>query len=85
LPLRAGLFARLRRIVIKGENSEWDKTSWVTIDHVNTLFQQVRNDEAIIAWIIIPGKLIAEFKPGSKVVRVQTHGKEDCTGEIVIE
>ena len=85
MPLRAGLFARLCRIVIKGENSEWDKTSWVTIDHVNTLFQRVRNNEAIIVWIIIPGKLIAEFEPGSKAVRVQTHGKEDCTGEILIE
>ena len=85
LPLRAGLFARLGRIVIKGTNSEWDKTSQVTIDDINTLIHRVKDQETIIAWIIIPGKLIAKFEPGTKVVRVQTPGKEACTGEIVIE
>jgi len=85
LPLRAGLFARLRRIVIKGTNSEWDKNSQVTIEDINTIIPRVKNQETIIAWIIIPGKLIANFEPGTKEVRVQTPGKEDCIGEIVIE
>jgi hypothetical protein len=79
------LFARLGRIVIKGTNSEWDKTSQVTIDDINTLIHRVKDQETIIAWMIIPGKLIAKFEPGTKTVRVQTPGKEDCAGEIVIE
>jgi hypothetical protein len=85
LPLRAGLFARLRRIVIKGTISEWDKTSQVTIEDINVIIQRVKNQETIIAWIIIPGKLIANFEPGTKEARVRTAGKEDCIGEIVIE
>jgi 2',3'-cyclic-nucleotide 2'-phosphodiesterase (5'-nucleotidase family) len=85
LPLRAGLFARLRRIVIRGTNSEWDKTSQVTIDNINTIIPRLKDQETIVAWIIIPGKLIAKFEPGTKEVRVQTPGKEDCTGEMVIE
>jgi len=84
-PFNAWLFARLRRIVIKGGNSEWDRTSQVTIDDINTVFRRVKDQETIIAWIIIPGKLIAKFEPGTKPVRVQTPGKEDCTGAIVIE
>jgi hypothetical protein len=85
LPLRAGLFARLQRIVIKGTNSEWVITSHVTIEDINTIIQRVKDQETIIAWIIIPGKLIAKFEPGTKEVRVQTPRKEDCTGEIIIE
>jgi hypothetical protein len=85
LPLRAGLFARLRRIIIKGSNSEWDKESEVTIDDIKILVQRLKDQETIIAWIIIPGKLIAKFEPGTKEVRVQTPGKDDCIGEIVIE
>ena len=85
LPLQAGLFAQLRRIVIKGTNSEWDRTSQVTIDDINTIIPRVKDQETIIAWIIIPGKLIAKFEPGTKEVRVQTPGKKNCTGEIVIE
>ena len=85
LLLRAGLFARLRRIVIKGTNSEWDKESEVTIDDIKILVQRLKDQETIIAWIIIPGKLIAKFEPGTKEVRVQTPGKDDCIGEIVIE
>jgi len=76
---------RLRRIVIKGTNSEWDKTSQVSIDDINTIIPLVKDQETIIAWIIIPGKLISKFEPGPKAVLVQTPGKEDCTGEIVIE
>jgi hypothetical protein len=85
LPLRAGLFARLRRIVIMGTNSEWDRESQVTIDDIKTLIRRVKDQDTIIAWIIIPGKLIAKFEPGIKEVRVQTPGKGECTGEIVIE
>jgi hypothetical protein len=85
LPLRAGLFARLRRIVIKGTNSEWDRTSQMAIEDINTIIQRAKDQETIIAWIIISGKLIAKFEPGTKEVRVVTPGKGDCTGEIVIE
>jgi hypothetical protein len=85
LPLRSGFFTRLRRIVIRGTNSAWDKTSEVTIDDVYTIFQRVRNDETIIAWIIIPGRLFANFEPGAKAVRVKSTGRGDCTGEILIE
>jgi hypothetical protein len=85
LPLRAGLFARLRRIVIKGTNAEWDKESELTIDDINAIISRVKDEDTIIAWIIIPGKLISKFEPGTKEVRVQTPGKDDCTGEIVIE
>jgi len=85
LPIRAGLFMRLRRVVIKGANSEWDKTSQVTIDGILTVFRRVKDQDTIFAWIIIPGKLIAKFESGPKAVRVQTPDKEDCTGEIVIE
>jgi protocatechuate 3,4-dioxygenase beta subunit len=85
LPLRSGFFARLRRIVIRGTNSAWDRTSQVTIDDVITIFQRDRNAETIIAWIIIPGRLFANYEPGAKEVRVKTTGKGDCTGEILIE
>ena len=57
----------------------------MTIDDIKVLIRRVKDQETIIAWIIIPGKLIANFKPGTKEVRVQIPGKEDCTGEIVIE
>jgi hypothetical protein len=85
LPLRAGLFAHLRRIVIKGTNSEWDKESEVTIDEIKVFIRRIKDQETIIAWIIIPGKLIAKFESGTKEVRVQTPGKGECTGGIVIE
>jgi len=68
-----------------GTNSEWDRESQVTIDDIKTLIRRVKDQDTIIAWIIIPGKLIAKFEPGIKEVRVQTPGKEDCTGEIIIE
>jgi hypothetical protein len=71
--------------VIKGTNAAWDRTSQVTIENINTIIQRVKDQETIIAWITIPGKLIASFEPGTKEIRVQTPGKEDCTGEIVIE
>ena len=57
----------------------------MTIDDIRTLIRRVKDQNTIIAWIIIPGKLIAKFEPGIKEVRVQTPGKEDCTGEIIIE
>ena len=79
------MFAQLRRIVIRGTNSAWDKTSRVSIDDVNTIFQRARNAETIIAWIIIPGRLFADFEPGAKEVRVKTTDRGDCTGEILIE
>ena len=75
----------MRRIVIMGTNSGWDRESEVAIDDIRTLIRRVKDQDKIIAWIIIPGKLIAKFEPGIKEVRVQTPGKEDCTGEIIIE
>ena len=71
--------------MIKGTNSEWDSASQVTIDDINIIIRHVKDQETIIAWIIIPGKLIAKIELGTKGVRVQTPGKDDCTGEIVIE
>ena len=85
LRLRPGAFARLRRIVIIGTNSEWDTESQVTIEDIKVLIRRVKDQETIIAWIIIPGKLISKIEPGTKEVRVQTPGKDDCTGEIEIE
>ena len=85
LPLRAGLFARLRRIVITGTNSDWTKENQVTIEDIKILIRRVKNQKTIIAWIIIPGKLIAKFESGTKEVRVQTPGKGECSGGIVIE
>jgi len=68
-----------------GTNSEWDRESQITIDDIRTIISRVKDQDKIIAWMIIPGKLIAKFEPGTKEVRVQTPGKEDCTGEIIIE
>ena len=79
------MFARLHRIVIRGTNSAWDRNSQVTIDDVYTIFQRARNDETILAWIIIPGRLFANFEPGAKAVHVKSSGRGDCTGEILIE
>jgi hypothetical protein len=75
----------MRRIVIKGTNSDWDKSSQVTIEGIRTVFRRVKDQETIIAWIIIPGKLIAKFEPGTKAVRVQTPGKGECSGGMMIE
>jgi hypothetical protein len=71
--------------MIVGANSEWDKTSQVTIDDIKTIIQRVKDENTITAWIIIPGKLLSAFEPGTQEVRVQTPGKDDCIGEIVIE
>jgi hypothetical protein len=57
----------------------------MAIEDINTIIQRAKDQETIIAWIIISGKLIAKFEPGTKEVRVVTPGKGDCTGEIVIE
>ena len=57
----------------------------MSIDDINTIIPLVKDQETIIAWIIIPGKLISKFEPGPKAVLVQTPGKENCSGEIVIE
>jgi len=75
----------LRRIVIKGTNSKWDKNSHVIIYDISTVFRWVKDQETIIAWIIIPGKLTAKFELGPKAVFVDTPGIENCSGEIVIE
>ena len=68
-----------------GTNSGWDRESEVSIDDIRTLIRRVKDQDTIVAWIIIPGKLIAKFEPGIKEVHVQTPGKGECTGEIVIE
>ena len=84
LPLKSGLLKpRLRRIVITGSNSNWDRNSEITIDDINFILKlRVENDK-ITALISIPPQLFG-FQPGVKDVTI-VKGSEICIGTLEVE
>ena len=54
LPLKAGILPRLRRIVINGEGSTWDRTSAVSIQDINIVIPLLKQSNRITAIIVIP-------------------------------
>lgn len=85
LPLKAGLFPRLRRIVITGnESANWNRTSKVSIEDIRLVIPLRIQPKQITAVILIPGKLFGRFTPGVKDVTVTT-GADVCTGTVTIQ
>jgi len=82
LPLNAGLLPHVRRIVITGENSNWDRSTAVSIEDVKVVIPLRVQPTKIIAVIVIPSTLTC-FMPGEKEVGVAT-GAELCTSRIYI-
>jgi hypothetical protein len=82
LPLNAGLLPHVRRIVITGENSNWDRSTAVSIEDVKIVIPLWVQPTKIIALIVIPSTLTG-FTPGVKEVGVAT-GAELCTGIVDI-
>jgi hypothetical protein len=82
LPLNAGLLPHVRRIVITGENSNWDNSTAVSIEDINVVIPLRVQPTKIIAVIVIPSTLTG-FTPGEKEVGVAT-GVELCTSRIYI-
>ena len=82
LPLKAGAIPRLRRIIITGENSNWDRTTAISIADIRTIIQLRVDPTEIHAIILIPSTLLG-FVPGEKAVTVTT-GAEVCTGTVTI-
>jgi hypothetical protein len=83
LPLTAGPTFRIRRIVINGEGSTWDRTSAVSIQDIPIVIPLLKQADRITALIVIPGKLFGRFTPGDKAVTVVT-GADDCMGTVTI-
>jgi hypothetical protein len=84
LPLTAGPTFRIRRIVINGEGSNWDRTSAVSIEDIPIAIPLLKQEDRITAIIVIPGKLFGRFTPGKKAVTVVT-GDVTCQGEVEIK
>ena len=84
LPLRAGLLPHVRRIVITGENSNWDRTSAVSIEDIPIVIPLRVQPTNIYALMVIPSTLFGRFTPGEKTVGVAT-GAEVCTGTVIIQ
>ena len=83
LPLNAGLLPHVRRIVITGENSHWDRTTAVSIEDIPIVIPLRVQPTQINALIIIPSTLFGRFTPGEKAVGVAT-GATLCTGTVDI-
>jgi len=70
--------------VITGENSNWDRTSAVSIEDIPIVIPLRKQPTKIYALIVIPSTLFGRFTPGEKEVGVVT-GSEFCTGTVEIE
>src|SRR5512137_2167834 len=82
LPLNAGLLPHVRRIVITGENSNWDSSTAVSIEDIPVIIPLQVQPTKIIAFMVIPSTLTG-FMPGEKEVGVAT-GSELCNGRVYI-
>jgi hypothetical protein len=83
LPLRAGLLPHVRRIVITGENSNWKRSTAVSIEDIKIVIPLRVQPTKIYALIVIPSTLTG-FTPGEKEVGVTT-GAEFCSGTVGIQ
>jgi hypothetical protein len=68
--------------VITGENSNWDRSTVVSIEDIKTVIPLRFQPTKIIALIVIPSTLTG-FTPGEKEVGVAT-GANLCTGRVDI-
>ena len=82
-PLRAGLLPHVRRIVITGENSNWKRSTAVSIEDIKIIIPLRVQPAKIYALIVIPSTLTG-FTPGEKEVGVAT-GAEFCYGTVGIQ
>jgi hypothetical protein len=69
--------------VITGENSNWDRTSAVSIEDIPIVIPLRKQPTNIYALMVIPSTLFGRFTPGEKEVGVAT-GAELCTGTVDI-
>jgi hypothetical protein len=83
LPLNAGLLPHVRRIVITGENSNWNRSTVVSIEDIKTVILLRVQPTKIIALIVLPSTL-GGFMPGEKEVGVAT-GADLCVGAMDVE
>jgi hypothetical protein len=83
LPLRAGQAPHVRRIVITGENSNWNRSTVVSIEDIKTVILLRVQPTKIIALIVLPSTL-GGFMPGEKEVGVAT-GADLCVGAMDVE
>jgi hypothetical protein len=72
----------MRRIVITGKNSNWDRSTVVSIEDIKAAIPLRVQPTKIIALIVIPSTLTG-FTPGEKEAGVAT-GTDLCTGTIDI-
>jgi hypothetical protein len=84
LPLRAGLLPHVRRIVITGEDSNWNRSTAVSIEDIPIVIPLRVQPTKIYALMVIPSRLFGRFTPGEKEVGVATGG-ELCTGTVDIQ
>ena len=78
LPLSSGLFPRPRNIIITGENSNWNRTTAVSIQDVKVVIPLVILPTRILALIVTPSTLTG-FTAGDKAITVVT-GSDVCSG-----
>jgi plastocyanin len=83
-PLRSGLLPKVRRIVITGMNSNWDRSTAVSIEDIPIVIPLRVQPTKIDALIVIPSTLFGRFTPGEKEVGVAT-GADLCTGTVEIQ
>ena len=83
LALKAGLLPKVRRIVITGDGSNWDRSTAVSIEDIPIVIPLRVQPNKIIALIVIPSTFTG-FTPGEKEVGVAT-GAELCTGTVDIQ
>jgi hypothetical protein len=76
------VFGRLRYITIYGANTDFDKTSQVSIKDVNIINARVQSATKIRVLVWIPSKL--KIAAGEKEVKVTT-GTKAYTGSIIIQ
>ena len=84
LKLRPGLLPKLRRIIITGMDSNWNRSTAVSIEHIPIVIPLRVQPTKIYALMVIPSTLFGRFTPGEKEVGVVT-GNEFCTGTVDIE
>jgi len=82
LTLKAGLLPKVRRIVITGDGSNWDRSTAVSIEDIPIVIPMRVQPAKIIALIVIPSTLTG-FTQGEKAVGVAT-GTEFCSGTVEI-
>jgi len=75
----------IRRIAIKGDGSNFEDYTAVSIEDIPIVIKlRTQNPEGLFALIVIPPRIFGRFEPGTKDVGVVT-GSEFCSGTVEIE